>query len=248
MLIDPKVTKLDIFNNGGAIVQREIKLSLQQGINDFQIQNISASFDPNSAEIKLEYIKAEDKELISLQQTITSLPDKKNANQVISREKSAADNIISHSIDFTHEMRENISGICEANSYRTYADMIGTFDFIINSKIEGEIVVKILYFINDFRIKWSTRLIVKIANNNKTAEMEGFIIVDNQTGFSYNNVDLGFAVFELPNSTLYSSEPEGSIVNLPEQAETQYEFNDDFFAQPNIMNKMKRTQRYKQIK
>ena len=98
----------------------------------FQIQNIPASFDPNSAEIKLRYIKPEDKTIISLQQTVTSLPDRKNVNQLIEREKSAAQNIISHSIDFTREMRENISDICEASSYRTYSDMNGIFDFIIN--------------------------------------------------------------------------------------------------------------------
>ena len=68
--------------------------------------------------------------------------------------------------------------------------------------------------------------------------MEVFIIVDNQTGFSYNNVDLGFAVFELPNPTPYSPEPVGLIAYLPEQVQTKYEFNDKFFAQPNIMNKI----------
>ncbi len=244
MLIDPKVTRLDIFNNGGAIVQREIKLSLQQGINEFQIQNVPASFDPNSAEIKLEYLRPEDKDLIKLQQTITTLPDKNNANQEITREKSAANNIISYSIDFTREMREKISEICESSSYRTYADMIGTFDFIINSKISGDIIVNILYFINDTRIKWSTSLIIKISNNN-TPEIEGFIIVDNQTGFSYENVDLGFAIFELPEPTSYSLVGGLSNVNLPEQAYGQANINDNFYE---VQNKLKRTQRYKQIK
>ncbi|MBN1215642.1 MAG: hypothetical protein JXA99_09425 [Candidatus Lokiarchaeota archaeon] len=244
MLIDPKVTRLDIFNNGGAIVQREIKLSLHQGINEFQIQNVPASFDPNSAEIKLEYLRPEDKELIKLQQTITTLPDKNNANQEITREKSAANNIISYSIDFTREMREKISEICESSSYRTYADMIGTFDFIINSKISGDIIVNILYFINDIRIKWSTSLIVKISNNN-TPEIEGFIIVDNQTGFSYENVDLGFAIFELPEPTSYSVVGGLSNVNLPEQAYGQANINNNFYE---VQNKLKRTQRYKQIK
>ena len=248
MIIDPKVTRLDIFNNGGAIIQREIKLILHQGINDFQIQNIPASFDPNSAEIKLEYLKPEDKQLITLQQTITSLPDRKNVDQEITREKSAANNIISYSIDFTREMREKISDICESSSYRAYADMMGTFDFIIRSKILSGIIVKILYFINDTRIKWSTSLIVKVSDSKKTAEIDGFIIVDNQTGFSYNNVDLGFAIFKLPESTPYSIGVSFSDVNLPEQIQTQFEQNDNFYEDQNIMNKMKRTHRYKQIK
>ena len=83
MLIDPKVRKLDIFNGGGAIIEREIKLSLNQGINKFEIANVPASFDPNSADIKLDYITPEDKEYISLQQTIVSLPDKNNSTQLI---------------------------------------------------------------------------------------------------------------------------------------------------------------------
>ena len=35
MHIDPKVKSLTIFNSGGGIVEREIKLSVQQGINEF---------------------------------------------------------------------------------------------------------------------------------------------------------------------------------------------------------------------
>ncbi|MBY8982394.1 MAG: hypothetical protein KGD57_05570 [Candidatus Lokiarchaeota archaeon] len=202
MLIDPRVKSIIIFNEGGGIVKREIKLTLQTGNNYFQIQNIPASFDPNSAEIKLRYLRPEDKSSISLQQTITSLPDKKNVNQLIEREKSAAQNIISHSIDFTREMRENISSICEASSYRTYADMKGIFDFIINTTRESEIIVEIIYFINDVRIGWNTTLHVNINKSGKTAEIEGFLVIDNQTSFSYNNVELGFAIFKLPDKSI----------------------------------------------
>ena len=131
MLIDPKVKSLVIFNGGGGIVEREMKLSVQQGINEFEIQNVPASFDPNSADIKLEHITQEDKELITLQQTIITLPDYNNSEQIIDREKSAANSIISYAIDFTREMREKVSSICEASSYKTFADMKGTFNFII---------------------------------------------------------------------------------------------------------------------
>ncbi len=102
MLIDPKVKRLVIFNAGGGIVTRQMKLTLQQGSNEFQIQNVPASFDPSSADIRLEYSNPqEDKDLITLQQTIVSLPDINNVQQLIDREKSAATNIISYSIDFT---------------------------------------------------------------------------------------------------------------------------------------------------
>ncbi len=200
MLIDPKVKKLIIFNGGGGIVEREIKVSLNQGLNEFQIQNVPASFDPNSADIKLEYINPDDKEFISLQQTIVTLPDINTSQQIINREKAAANNVITYSIDFTREMREQVSSLCEASSYRTYADMKGTFDFIINAKQEGEVIVKIQYFINDLRIRWETSLQVNVKDDGKTANLEGFIVVDNQTGFSYDNVELGFAIFELPGA------------------------------------------------
>ena len=244
MLIDPKVKSLTIFNAGGGIVEREIKLQVQSGINEFKIENVPASFDPNSADIKLEHIIPEDKELITLQQTIITLPDYNNSQQIIDREKSAANSIISYAIDFTREMREKVSNICEASSYKTFADMKGTFDFIINSTKEGEIVVKILYFLSDLRIKWDTTLQVNINEDGKTAEIEGFIVVDNQTGFTYENVELGFAIFELPTST---SDPMDYQFN-----EAPVQMNQAVMSELNNLRSvkkgpMKRTQRFKQL-
>ncbi|MFX1385565.1 MAG: hypothetical protein ACFFBP_24395 [Promethearchaeota archaeon] len=237
MIIDPKVTKLSIFNGGGGIVEREIKLTLNQGINEFEIDNIPASFDPNSADIKLEYVSPADKDLITLQQTIVSLPDVNTSQQIIDREKSAATNVISYSIDFTRELREKVSNICEASSYRTYADMKGTFNFIINSKVNSEVVVKILYFIADLRIKWETTLQVNINEDGKSAEIEAYLIVDNQTGFSYEDVDLGFAIFELPRTRITTTEAEFvPAANIPMEQQA--------FAE---LSKAKRTQRMRNI-
>lgn len=250
MLIDPKVKKLVIFNAGGGIVEREMKLTLNQGINEFQIQNVPASFDPNSADIELEYIIPEDKNAITLQQTITALPDMTNAQQIIEREKSAATSIISYAIDFTRELREDVSNICEASSYRTYADMKGTFDFIINcSKQEGEVIVKVNYFLSDLRVRWKTTLQVNITDDGKTADVEGFIIVDNKTGFSYDNVELGFAIFELPRTTRYPEEMYDVETGVEQTAfpaalrqEMQSELGRLQAKQP-----MKRTQRMKNL-
>jgi hypothetical protein len=233
MQINPKVGKLIIFNGGGGIVEREIKLSLNQGLNKFEIANVPASFDPNSADIQLEFINPGDKDSISLQQTIVSLPDRNTSMQIIDREKGAATSIISYAIDFTRELREKVSNICEASSYRTYADMKGVFDFIINSSKEGEVIVKIIYFIADLRIKWQTTLQIDIKDDGKNAEIEGFLVVDNQTGFSYENVELGFAIFELPSTNmeiqedyLYESEEampmaQQAISSLSKQKKTQ---------------------------
>ena len=241
MLIDPKVKSIIIFNGGGGIVQREMKLSLTQGANEFQIQNVPASFDPNSADIRLQYINPGDQDIISLQQTIVSLPERNNAEQIIDREKSAANSIISYSIDFTREMRQKVSAICEASSYRTYADMMGVFNFIINANKESEVIVNIIYFINDIRIKWETNLQVNINNDDKTAEIEGFIVVDNQTGFSYENVELGFAIFELPSEIIG-----GGPYDSPYGQQAYYEGEEQAeIAIP--QQAMKRTQRLKNL-
>ena len=231
MLIDPKVNKLIIFNGGGGIVERQITLSLNQGLNKYEIANVPASFDPNSADIQLDFVNPGDKDSITLQQTIVSLPDKNTSQQIIDREKSAATSIISYSIDFTRELREKVSNICEASSYRTFADMKGVFDFIINASKEGEIIVKIKYFIADLRVRWQTSLQVEIKEEGKSAEIEGFLIVDNQTGFSYENVELGFAIFELPSTDMeiqhdefYGEEGEmaqQAISSLSKQKRTQ---------------------------
>jgi hypothetical protein len=244
MLIDPKVKSLVIFNGGGGIVEREMKLTVQTGINEFEIQNVPASFDPNSADIKLAHINPEDKDLITLQQTIITLPDYNNSQQIIDREKSAANSIISYAIDFTREMRERVSNICEASSYKTYSDMKGTFNFIINSTKEGEIIVKILYFLSDVRIKWDTTLQVNINEDGKTAEIEGFIVVDNQTGFTYENVDLGFAIFELP--TPPSNVPDYKFEEAPVQL-NQSVMNELSQLKSVKKGPMKRTQRFKQL-
>jgi len=248
MLIDPKVKKLVIFNAGGGIVEREMKLTLNQGINEFQIQNVPASFDPNSADIELEYIDSDDKDSITLQQTITALPDLTNAQQIIDREKSAATSIISYAIDFTRELREKVSTICEASSYRTYADMKGTFDFIVNcSKQEGEVIVKINYFLSDLRLKWHNTLQVNISDDGK-ADVEGFIIVDNKTGFSYDNVELGFAIFELPRITRYSEEMYQAETGV-EQTAFPAALRQEMQGELNMLQAkpMKRTQRMKNL-
>ena len=221
MLIDPKVNKLIIFNGGGGIAERQIKLSLNQGLNKYEIANVPASFDPNSADI---------------QQTIVSLPDKNTSQQIIDREKSAATSIISYAIDFTRELREKVSNISEASSYRTYADMKGVFEFIINTPKKGEVIVKIKYFIADLRIRWQTTLQVDIKDDGNNAEIEGFLIVDNQTGFSYENVELGFAIFELPSTDM-------------EIQYDEYSGGEEEMAQQAIssLSKQKRTQRMKNL-
>jgi len=240
MQIDPKVEKLIIFNNGGGIVERRGKFAIKQGQNEFEIQNVPASFDPSSADVKLKYVNPEDEDSIRLQQTIVSLPDPKYVRQLIDREKSAATQIISHSIDFTRELREEVSNICEASSYRTYSDMKGTFNFIIDSDKEGEVIAEVNYFISDLRIKWETTLQIDLKDEGKTADLEAYIVIENQTGFSYEDVELGFAIFELPSgSETYPPTPQvtDTYTNAPEIAQAAFR----------ALPKQKKTQRMKNL-
>jgi len=115
--------------------------------------------------------------------------------------------------------------------------MKGTFNFIINSKINGEVIVKILYFIADLRIKWETTLQVNINNDGKSAEIEAYLVVDNQTGFSYEDVELGFAIFELPRDTFETTGADFiPAANMPVEQQA--------FAE---LSKQKRTQRMRNL-
>jgi len=95
------------------------------------------------------------------------------------------------------------------------------------------------------RIKWDTTLQVNINDDGNTAEIEGFIVVDNQTGFSYENVELGFAIFELPRTTTTNGEayPPPPPLMANEMPEMQQEMLGDL----NRLKSMKRTQRFKQL-
>ena len=126
------------------------------------------------------------------------------------------------------------------------------FDFIINSKNDGEVIVNILYFINDVRIKWDVNLQVNIDKDGKTAEIEGFIVVNNQTGFSYENVELGFAIFELPSTVSTSSmggppPPPQAVEPALNQAAIG-SLRGEMLGELNRLKSLKKTQRFKQLK
>ena len=115
--------------------------------------------------------------------------------------------------------------------------MKGTFNFIINSNVNGEVIVKILYFIADLRIKWETTLQVNVNNDGKSAEIEAYLVVDNQTGFSYEDVELGFAIFELPSTAVEMTCAEfAPAVNIPMEQQAFTE-----------LSKQKRTQRMRNL-
>lgn len=120
--------------------------------------------------------------------------------------------------------------------------MIGIFKFIINASKEGELIVKILYFISDIRIKWDTTLRVAIDDDGNSGEIEGYLVVDNQTGFSYEDVELGFAIFELPTP----KNEFGGYIQPPPNVMPEMQ-QQEMLGELNRLKSMKRTQRYKQL-
>jgi hypothetical protein len=123
--------------------------------------------------------------------------------------------------------------------------MNGIFKFIINADKEGEIIVEILYFISDIRIKWDTTLRVNIDDNGDSGEIEGYLVVDNQTGFSYEDVELGFAIFELPSPKYGYKHP---YPPPPSQVANEVpELRQEMMGELNRLKSMKRTQRFKQL-
>jgi len=88
---------------------------------------------------------------------------------------------------------------------------------------------------------------VNISDDGKRANVEGFIIVDNKTGFSYDNVELGFAIFELPRTTRY---PEGMIqAQTGEETAFPAALRQEMAGELNMLQAkpMKRTQRMKNL-
>jgi hypothetical protein len=102
--------------------------------------------------------------------------------------------------------------------------------------------------VSDLRVRWHTSLQVNISDDGKTADVEGFIIVDNKTGFSYDNVELGFAIFELPRTTRYPEERYQAETGV-EQAAFPAALRQEMQGELNMLQAkpMKRTQRMKNL-
>ena len=206
MKINPQIKEAIIFSGGGGLAIREQKVKILPGKNTLEILEVPSSFDAETITVEIE---TEHKDGIKLVQVSVSLPDKTISDMVISREKSAANQIISQATDL-RTGRNEILRICESAYYRQYEDMKGELTVIIQSDLEAEIQLTIKYFFTDMRIRWKPGIQVDL--NENTARMVGYINVNNNSDFIFENVELKFAEFEL----------------APEYAdEDQYDFNEE---------------------
>ena len=74
------------------------------------------------------------------------------------------------------------------------------------------------------------------------AEIEGFIIVNNQTGFSYEDVDLEFAIFEIPRVA-----PDTTIANIAEPMYDSFTEAEEAMPQQEMRQMLKKTQRLRRL-
>ncbi|MBN2152371.1 MAG: hypothetical protein JW839_13045 [Candidatus Lokiarchaeota archaeon] len=193
MKINPPPVQFIVFSGGGGLVSRRQVVKIVPGLNTFDIDDVPAAFDPRTATVELLNAPA-GMELVQLN---VKRPDKSIMNQFIQREKGAATNIINAATDLRGQNREKIIQMIESTHYRAYEDVLGSFTAIISSKVEKEVDLEVRYFVEDARIKWEPSLHISIDKDAKAATIEGFIVVMNNSDFTYPQCELGFAEFEL---------------------------------------------------
>ena len=194
MKTNPPCKKFVIFSGGGGLITRSQVVEVPAGQTTFEISEVPASFDPNTTTVELLDITTGD---VELNQTDVRRPDKRIVESFIQREKAASDAIIKASTDLRGSNREKIIQICESAYYRRYEDMIGMVSVSINAKVPTKFTLQISYFIEDSRIKWKPAIHVKIDKQTKQARVEGYIMVMNNSDFSFENVECEFAEFEV---------------------------------------------------
>jgi len=231
MKINPPITDAIIFSGGGGLVIRKQKTSVSPGKNNFEIMDVPASFDPEQVIVE---IKSEQQEKVKLSQLSVKLPDKTIANMVISRERTASNNIITNATDLRAESRTKILAICESAYYRQYEDMFGEIDIVISSEVDTEIDLILKYFIIDLRIRWKPGVQVDLDEKNNNARILGYINIDNNSDFILENVELEFAEFDLSPTPVM---PAGGEAQQPAFAQMEIPANE------NILRNIQRLKR-----
>jgi hypothetical protein len=193
MTINPPCKKFIIFSGGGGLSFRSQTIEISSGQTLIEISDVPASFDPNTTTVELNNIKGNAKVI----QIDVRRPDKRIMDMFINREKTASDAIIQSATDLKGSNREKIIQICESAYYRRYEDMKGTIIILVEAEESCESLLDIKYFIEDSRIKWKPTIQVEIDEKTKSANIEGYIMVMNNSDFSFENVELQFAEFEL---------------------------------------------------
>ncbi|MHA1996695.1 MAG: hypothetical protein ACTSU9_01175 [Promethearchaeota archaeon] len=213
MKINPRPVKFIIFSGGGGVIERVQKVSLVAGVNQFEINNVPAAFDPSTTTAFF----PGNPEGVHILQVDVKRPDKQIVENFINREKNAAGSIISNATDLRGANRDQIIELIESAYYRRYEDMSGTIVVSLESKAEKEIDLGIRYFLEDTRIKWEPSLHIMIDEKTKTARVEGFILAMNNTDHDYPPCEMEFAEFDMQTTP----DDEGFLYDLEQEQMAQ---------------------------
>jgi hypothetical protein len=193
MKINPPCKRFIIFSGGGGLIVRSLSVDVPAGRTVFEVNEVPASYDPNTTTVEILNIKGK----ASLVQIDVRRPDKRIMDMFINREKTASDSIIQSSTDLRGGNREKIIQICESAYYRRYEDMTGSISISIDAETPSQFTLQIKYFMEDSRIKWKPTIRVNIDDEKKKANIEGYIMVMNNSDFNFENVEFQFAEFDL---------------------------------------------------
>lgn len=226
MRINPPCKKFVVFSGGGGLISRSQVVDVPAGRTSFEISDVPASFDPNTTMVELLDVTGD----VALAQIDVKRPDKRIMDNFITREKTASDNIISASTDLRGSSREKIIQICESAYYRRYEDMLGSISVLLEAKAPSTFTLRVRYFIEDTRIKWRPTVHVNIDPKTHQATLEGYIMIMNNSDFSFENVEVEFAEFELTADV------------------TEEGFFEDLATEQAVQNKMPSTNLLKRMK
>jgi hypothetical protein len=215
MKINPPYSRFIIFSGGGGLALREHEIKLSAGRNIIEVQDVPSSFDEDTVTVELEETEAK------LIQVVVKKPERQFVEDAMRREREASERILSASVDIRSELREEVLNICEGiRSYRyedSYSELIVTID---SAKDEmGKLTIS--YFMDDPRIWWTPSIQIDMENNEKDVRITGYILVENQTNLSFEDVELSFVEFE--GATRRPPPPVSGYMTPPmEQEETGY--------------------------
>ena len=186
--INPKIKSFVVFSGGGGLITRKIILNLNKGINEITVNDVPASFDPDTFVVDFNSDK------IKLQEFVIKKPNRKYVDDNLKREGNCAERLISESIELG-TMRPKILEICENVSNRTYIDEEVYLVIIAEAEADIEISLAISYFIDDARFKWKPTIIVELDENWENCKVKGFIAISNESANRFDEVDVSFADF-----------------------------------------------------
>ncbi len=233
MKINPPNKKFVIFSGGGGLMVRSQTVEVPAGRTIFEIDDVPASFDPNTTTIEIS--EPSEGSGIELVQIDVRRPDKRIIDSFIAREKNASNAIIQSSTDLRGESRDRIIQICESAYYRRFEDMFGAINVVIDAKAPGRFTLQVKYFLEDSRIKWRPGIHAYIDPKSKTSRVEFHIQVMNNSDFSFENVEVQFAEFELESEV----GEQGYLANIATEQAVQNKM-----SAPNLLRQVKRVKKF----